>query len=150
MITNIAFVVPGEPGAKQRPRATSIGGHARMYTPAQTVRYESLVAMCAGQAMRSGPPLAGPMAIEIEAVHSIPASWSKKRRAAALAGLERPFTSRKDWDNIGKIVCDAINGIVWLDDRQVCDGRVIKRYGETPGVHVRVATLAPAVMGMAA
>ena len=141
MITNVAFTVPGEPGAKQRPRATTIGGHARMYTPGKTVQYESLVAMCAGQAMRASPPMVGPVAIEIEAVHGIPASWSKKRKAAALAGLERPFTSRKDWDNIGKIVCDAINGVVWIDDRQVCDGRVIKRYGETPGVHVRVATL---------
>ncbi len=141
MITNIAFTVPGEPGAKQRPRATTVGGHARMYTPQQTVRYESVVTMCAGQAMRAAPPMAGPIAVEIEAIHTVPASWSKKRKEAALQGLEWPSGVRKDWDNIGKIVCDAMNGVVWADDRQVCDGRVIKRYGATPAVHVRVAAM---------
>ena len=29
-----------------------------------------------------------------------------------------------DWDNCGKSVCDSLNGIAWVDDRQVVDGRV--------------------------
>lgn len=29
-----------------------------------------------------------------------------------------------DWDNYGKVICDALNGIAWKDDRQVKDGRV--------------------------
>jgi Holliday junction resolvase RusA-like endonuclease len=26
---------------------------------------------------------------------------------------------RGDWDNYAKLVCDALNGIVWMDDRQI-------------------------------
>jgi Holliday junction resolvase RusA-like endonuclease len=31
-----------------------------------------------------------------------------------------------DWDNYGKNVCDALNGIAYDDDRQIVDGRVVK------------------------
>lgn len=33
---------------------------------------------------------------------------------------------RSDWDNIGKLVSDALNGVFWEDDRQIVDGRVQK------------------------
>jgi Holliday junction resolvase RusA-like endonuclease len=33
---------------------------------------------------------------------------------------------RSDWDNIGKLVSDALNGVFWEDDRQVIDARVMK------------------------
>lgn len=33
---------------------------------------------------------------------------------------------RADWDNLGKLVSDALNGIIWVDDRQVIDARVMK------------------------
>lgn len=36
----------------------------------------------------------------------------------ALIGNIRP-TTRPDVDNITKIICDALNGIVWVDDSQV-------------------------------
>lgn len=140
MLTNLAFVVPGEPQGKGRARVGKVGGHARMFTPAKTVAYEGLVALAAQQAMGAASPLSGPLAIEIEAVHTIPASWSKKRRNDALSGAVRP-TTKPDWDNIGKAVSDGGNGIAWVDDRQIVDARVIRRYGETPGVWVRVATL---------
>lgn len=44
-----------------------------------------------------------------------------------------------DWDNLGKIVSDALNGVAYADDRQIADGRVIKRYcvaGETPHIYI--------------
>jgi Holliday junction resolvase RusA-like endonuclease len=109
-----------------------------MFTPAKTVAYEGLVAHAAASAMAGHAPLSGPLVVEIEAVHPIPASWSKKRKDRAISGLLRP-TTKPDWDNIGKAVSDGGNGVVWVDDRQIVDGRVIRRYGETPGVWVMVA-----------
>ena len=47
MITNVAFVVPGEPQGKGRARVGKINGHARMFTPAKTVAYEGLIALAA-------------------------------------------------------------------------------------------------------
>lgn len=140
MITNIAFTVPGEPQGKGRPRIGKVGAFSRMFTPAKTVAYEGLVAMAAQQAMRGAEPLAGPCAIEVEAVFAIPASFSKRNRAAALSGEVRP-TKKPDIDNVLKAVADGINGVVWRDDVQAVDVRLLKRYGETPAVHVRVAAL---------
>lgn len=140
MITNIAFDVPGEPQGKGRARVGKIGGHARMFTPAKTVAYEGLIAMAAQQAMKGAQQMAGPCAVEVEAIFAIPASASKAKRAAMLQGYIRP-TKNPDGDNILKAVCDGINGVVWADDVQAVDARVVKRYGATPGVHVMVASL---------
>lgn len=140
MITNIAFTVPGEPQGKGRCRVGKSGGHARMFTPAKTVAYEGLVAMAAQTAMGSGIPFSGPLAVEIEAVHTVPASWSKKRRNDALSGLLHP-TVKPDIDNIAKAIADGGNGVAWVDDKQIVKLAMLRRYGETPGVLVRVAQL---------
>lgn len=133
----IVFVVPGEPVGKGRPRAFRMGNGIRMHTPEKTTRYESLVALAARDAMAGRAPLEGPVAFDLTLVTVPPASWSKKKRAAALAGEIRP-TTKPDWDNVGKAICDALNGIAFLDDKQVTDACVRKRYGETPGARVWV------------
>jgi Holliday junction resolvase RusA-like endonuclease len=140
---SIAFIVPGEPQGKGRARIGRIAGHARMFTPSKTAAYEGLVAMCASAAVANGPgrPLDGPLRVEIEATHTIPASWSKKRRMAALCGEIHP-TSKPDIDNIAKAVADGGNGVAWVDDKQIVRLTMTKRYGEVPGVAV-VATALP-------
>lgn len=35
-----------------------------------------------------------------------------------------------DWDNFGKAVCDAMEGIVYVNDKQIVDGRCIKMYAQ--------------------
>ncbi len=140
MITNIAFEVPGEPQGKGRAKIVKIGGFSRMATPAKTVHYEGLIALAAQRAMAGSQPLAGACAVEVECIFAMPKSMSKKHRVEALAGRMRP-TKKPDGDNVLKAVCDGINGVVWVDDVQAVDSRVIKRYGETPGVRVRVAVL---------
>lgn len=140
MINAVAFTVPGEPQGKGRARIGKVGGFSRMFTPAKTAAYEGLVAMAAQTAMGSARPFPGPLAVEIEAVHTVPASWSKKRRSEALAGLAQP-TVKPDIDNIVKAIADGGNGVAWVDDKQIVRLLTLKRYGETPGVHVRVAEL---------
>jgi Holliday junction resolvase RusA-like endonuclease len=77
--------------------------------------------------------------IRIRADFSVPASWPRNKRDAALAGVIRP-TGRPDFDNICKMV-DALNGIVWLDDTQVVDARVEKHYSERACLTVCVEEL---------
>ena len=43
----IHFHIPGQPVGKGRPRIGKVGAHARMFTPAKTVNYESTVALFA-------------------------------------------------------------------------------------------------------
>ena len=71
---------------------------------------------------------------------SVPASWSKRKQAMALAGTVYP-TSKPDIDNVEKILFDGLNGIVWKDDVQVVDVVKRKRYGATPGVQMTIRML---------
>ena len=70
---------------------------------------------------------AQPAAVRIEAVYGIPKSYSKKKRERALNGELAP-TKKPDADNIAKVVCDALNGVAYVDDTQVIDLRVFKRF----------------------
>ena len=99
----ITFTVPGEPQGKGRPRAFRAGRGVRMYTPAKTEAYEQAVATAGRQAMAGREPMVGPLAVDLMAVVSVPASWSKKRRAAALEGLELP-AKKPDADNVAKAI----------------------------------------------
>ena len=132
-INAVRFEIPGIPVAKGRARVTTIGGHARAYTPAKTVAYESTVALFARQAMGAAEPIPGPVAVLIVATWPIPPSWPKKRREAAKWKASKP-----DADNVAKAIGDACNGIVWADDSQVVDLRCVKLYGALPGVVVEV------------
>lgn len=50
--------------------------------------------------------------------------------------------SSKDWDNLGKLVSDAGNQIVWTDDRQVVSARVEKlRMAQNDGAGVYVCVM---------
>lgn len=139
-MSGITIRVPGDPVAKGRPRATAIGGHARMYTPASTRAYEQRVAVAAREAMAKAPPLEGALSVSIEITMPIPASWAKTKRADALAGLVMP-TGRPDLDNLVKALTDACNGIVWRDDAQIVRLMAEKRYGEQPGASISVIPL---------
>lgn len=141
-MTAVTFTIPGEPVAKGRPRATSIAGRARLYTPAKTARYESTVALFASQAMAGRALLDEALEVWIDVHLPVPASWSRTKRDAALSGRLRP-ASRPDADNIAKAVTDGCNGVVWTDDSRIVEMHIAKRYALEPRVAVCV-TLASA------
>lgn len=129
----ITFTIPGQPQGKGRPRIGRVGAHARMFTPAKTLAYESLVAHAAHQALAGRPMLDGPLAVNLFLDCQVPASWSRKKQAEALAGLHMP-TTKPDADNVLKAVLDGCNGVLWRDDVLVVDVRIRKRYSATPAV----------------
>lgn len=136
----VSFVVPGEPQGKGRARIGKVGNFARMYTPAKTVAYEGLVALAAQDVMQGRALIEGPVMIELRIVHGVPKSKSKKWKAEALAGLQ-PCLKKPDADNVLKAICDACNGVVFKDDVQATDGSFRRRWGDIPGVHVRIVPL---------
>lgn len=141
MTDSVLVIVEGEPQGKGRPRAFRAGAGVRMFTPGKTRAYEELVATEARKAMAGRPPIIGPCQLELTLVCSVPASWSKAKRAAALAGEIVP-TKKPDIDNVVKALCDAFNAIVWLDDVQVTDLVARKRFGENPHVRAIITPLA--------
>lgn len=126
-----AFVVPGIPQGKGRPKFVRKTGHA--YTPEKTESYEALVRMACRW---HGAPVEGPLKVAITATFPRPKSWSKKKAAASVW-----HTSKPDQDNLAKVVCDALNGVLWVDDSQIAIGLCEKVYGDVPGLSVWVGRL---------
>jgi Holliday junction resolvase RusA-like endonuclease len=104
--------------------------------------YEATLGQLAALHMRSKPPTANPVALLVHAFLRVPESWSKREREAALAGAILP-TSRPDGDNFLKICQDSLNKICYLDDSQIVDARVIKRYDEKPGLRIEIKEFVP-------
>jgi Holliday junction resolvase RusA-like endonuclease len=131
------FMVYGEPVGKGRPRFAKRGNFVSTYTPQKTKTYEDEIRMMARAAMGSSEPLDTPVTVAIYIRVGIPASYSKQKRKDALAGTIKP-TKKPDLDNIAKAFLDAMNEIVYLDDKQVVGLHVTKVYAETPAVEVMV------------
>ena len=136
----ISFEVPGTPVGKGRPKFARRGAYVTAYTPEKTASYENLVKLAAAEAMAGRPPIAGPVAMVLLIEVTPPGSWSQKKQRAALAGEIFP-TSKPDVDNVVKGIFDACNEIVWKDDKQAVDVRVVKRYGQVAGASVEVRPL---------
>ena len=129
----VCFAIPGNPFGKQRPRATRQG---RVFTPKETVRHENTIGSLALPHFPT--PLEGPVRLTVEAVFALPASWSKKKRAAMLG---RPHTSKPDASNVAKAIEDALNRIAYADDAQIAEAVTRKRWGEAAETRVTVETL---------
>ena len=118
---------PGKPPtANERKKAASIpgakGGRGRLYTSSESKAYQQEVSLRATAAMRQlglSEPLSGALA------------------AVYFFRLQR---GRRDWDSSVKDVQDALNGIVWKDDKQLVIGvGIVDRRAEKDEVVVYVA-----------
>lgn len=140
------FVVvnyPGEPQAWQRAGARIVipksGGKPFIvfYTQKETEQHEAALRQLAALQMGRKQILNGAIAVRITATFSVPKSWTKAERDAALDG---PQISKPDWDNIGKLL-DAFKGVIWTDDCRVARALVVKQYGERPSLLIEVFEL---------
>lgn len=132
------FTIPGEPKGKGRPRFAKSG---QTFTPKETASYENLVKVCYMEAAKEQGvemiPADVPVEVYIVAAFGIPKSFSKAKRERALGGDIYP-TKKPDCDNIIKIICDALNGIAYADDKQVVYVSCEKGYEEQPNVFVSI------------
>ena len=129
------FEVPGTPVAKQSPRMTRNG---QAYTPYKTVMFENLVKTCFAEKYPNHTPTDMPVSVMILAIYPIPVSWTKKDKIKAVNNAL--FPKKNDWDNVAKAVCDSLNGVAYVDDSQIFDGMVYKRYGDQPKTVVMLTT----------
>lgn len=122
------FIVEGKPQGKARPRFSCKSG--AVYTPSKTMKYEKTIREAFDRAnyeeLIDYDP-SGYIFIRIDAYFPIPKSWTKKKKADALAGDIYP-TGKPDIDNIQKAVLDALNGSAYDDDKQVVKIVCTKRY----------------------
>jgi len=134
----IRFAVPGQPQGKGRPKFSTIAGHASARTPEKTVVYENLIRMQYQSAVADKRfPDDAPLMVTISTFYQMPKS-SRKKTEQMLSGEIRPIT-KPDWDNVGKVVCDALNTIAYKDDSRIVDASVRKFYSARPRVEVTIS-----------
>lgn len=129
------FVVEGKPVGKGRPRFKRVGNFVQTYTPANTAEYEKLVRLRFQNA--GGAITDKPVKIEIVACFAPPKSARKKDKIEMLANRILP-EKKPDCDNIAKIILDALNKIAYIDDSQVIELVVKKRYSAEAKVIVHI------------
>lgn len=113
---SIKFTVYGKPQGKARPRFTCQGW---AYTPLNTVDYEERIKQAyiaaGGQFISDTAPI----------IVCITAYFKK----AKTNKMDFP-TLKPDTDNIAKIVCDALNGVAYHDDKQITSLTVDKVWAD--------------------
>ena len=110
------FNIDGKPIGKSRPRFTKFG---RAYTPKQTKDYELYIKTIAQMAMKRANLTItdNKVRVSLHMCYPIPPSWSKRAKQDAVEGKVTPKVN--DIDNVAKAVLDALNTVVYKDDRQV-------------------------------
>ena len=139
----------GPPRGKGRPRTRIVGDFATIYTDKKTRDYENALKAAGIEAMEGKDPLDEPVSVVVHAHLPVPESWSRAKRAAALAGDIWP-TGKPDFDNLLKVL-DGLNHhpprfkgdrekrpIIWRDDSQIIACQFMKKYSGTPRLEIVV------------
>lgn len=135
----VEFTVPSCPVAQPRHRVgTGASGRPRAYLPADhPVHGYRLDVWKAARAAYQGHPMTGPVSVQLAFVLPRPVAMVWKRKP-----MPRLWhTSKPDSDNLVKSTLDAMQGILWVDDCQVCHVQATKHIAagdEEPHVLVRV------------
>lgn len=124
-------------GAPKRNAAGQVMQRVKMVTPQATRYAEAEIRWVFTAAYPRFTPHTGPVELDVLATLAIPESWPKWQRAAAAKGLI-PVVTKPDWDNIGKLVSDALEGFAYTGDAHVFDAHVRKVYGDAPRLLIRM------------
>jgi crossover junction endodeoxyribonuclease RusA len=142
----ISVFVPGVPVPKGSSRAFVNKHTGRAIVTAansKTKPWQQAVAGVVGELIADAPMFPHePVCVSLEFVMPRPKSQYSKKGLKPNA----PYwhTTKPDKDKLARAVGDALTWAgLWKDDSQDCCGNVVKRYGERPGVNIRVAELPP-------
>lgn len=134
----IEIKVWGKPVAKGRPRFARRGKFVTTYTPKKTVDFETLVKLAA-QPLAPKELWKGMISAHVTIYLPIPKGFSKKKREQIENWQLRP-TTRPDLDNYVKVL-DALNGIIYEDDKQIVSLMATKYYADKPCLVINLRQL---------
>ncbi len=129
-----AFFIPGVPVAQPRPRTLITAGKVHTVSNPRGSRvsaWKQVVQLYARQAFRK--PLEGPLKLIL--------AFLLPRSSGAPKERLLWHKTRPDLDNLVKAILDAMNGIVYLDDGQVCYCESTKMTDDQCGVEVQITQL---------
>lgn len=142
----IKVTVPAIPIAQPRPRAVIVGSGPNakpgMISAKSKHPVNQFKATCrlTAQTAYDGPPLDG--AVSLVVVFVLPRTQDLIWKTKAMPRQWR--TKKPDLDNLVKSIKDALTGLLWRDDSQICDmtaRKVVAAGDEQPHVEVIVKRL---------
>ena len=133
----VEFTIYGKVIGKGRPHFVRKTGVA--ITPTTTRSYESVLRDAARHELGDQTPWTGMIAALVSAQYKIPKSWTKTKKELAERQLIHP--TKPDVDNVGKIVLDALNRVVYEDDTQVVLCVITKEWGDRDSLNVVIGEL---------
>ena len=129
---SISLTIPGPPVGKQRARVCR-SGHA--FTPPKTVNYEALVKQTFAAKYPDFMPMSGPVRM-ILSIYIMPSMETNRKLKK---GARLYPTIRPDISNVLKSIEDALNGLAYVDDKQIISVYAEKKHSLRPCVEIILA-----------
>jgi crossover junction endodeoxyribonuclease RusA len=126
----LSFFVAGRPAPQGSKR--HVGGGVLIESSKACAPWRTNVAWWASQ-VHDGPPMDGPLSVNLVFVMPRPAATPKRRTPAAV--------KKPDVDKLARAILDALTDVVWRDDSQITHLNARKRLAELdeqPGVRIRI------------
>lgn len=122
----IRFEVIDTIKTKGRPRVAMFGGYPHIYTPKDTQDYENLIK---NEFLALYPNIytEGALKCKIRCLFKP----NKEIQKQYVKTNKYPYcVKHKDIDNVAKVVLDALNGVLYKDDKQIIELNITKEYNE--------------------
>lgn len=138
-----SIFLPGEPVPQQSFQFRYTGTGIKAKKTKALSRKNILKGMIKYQLPRGFQPFQGPLFCFVYFIFTPPQKLNRYQRGRIDSqGFLEKFTI-PDEDNLKKNIYDAMQGIVYVNDSQICGSSYFKGYGTKPGIYVLVYRLQP-------
>jgi Holliday junction resolvase RusA-like endonuclease len=127
------IIIQGKPIGKARPRFSRVGSFVKVYSPQAKIEKKISEEI---RLQWKSKPIDCP--VIIEATFLCPITKGSKKTVADMLNGTTKNVKKPDIDNYGKWALDCMNGIVFLDDRQVYELALNKGFAQEPQTIIRV------------
>jgi Holliday junction resolvase RusA-like endonuclease len=144
MTASLVFTVPGPPVATARAgrHFNPKTGKAHSFTPAKTADFKNQVRLEFHCAYPNFIPVSGPISMNLKIYMPIPQSMTKRERAIAESDeTALPHIKKPDGKNIRWGIEDALEGLAFVNDSQVCKYSDSKTYSPRPRVEISISQI---------
>ena len=131
------FTIEGRPKPKQSTRLSSRFGVKRFHSDKKVKSYESSAQMIIKTKFREAM-IKEPVKLEVKAYFGIPKNTKKSEKISL---INAPYPKKPDGDNLLKMICDILKGIVIEDDNLITSKSIDKLYGETSRTEIYLSRI---------
>lgn len=136
---DISFIIDIPPKPQQRPRFSF--KMRKVYVPEAASSKKAIGNILKQQLPKDFNIALSEVSVRIDFFIEIPKSFNKIDYSLAELGYLKPVTNKGDLDNLAKPIMDACTEIIWIDDRQLVECKLTKKYSSNPRTELHVNVL---------